>query len=238
MPKYVEVLDPAGGKYKLLSSFNDIIEKVFPPLWLGANRFYFLMEMVGLPEDEARMKAFAELEDWVRKPCPEFLMALYDSSNKKEQEKLLRGKTVTTENIICWILQGGRTEGLFSQYSYDGGVPADLKGRAPILIDATDAEHIKTIGNTDLSDGALMHVVENQVKVIAQLMDFPDGRWYCFYRTHRGLAGRESGNQGRHLHFISSAYGMNRDAMIEGFKKGICPSNGFHVRLSGYGNVI
>ena len=55
-------------------------------------------------------------------------------------------------------------------------------------------EKIKAIGTTDLSDAALLHLVENQKKVIAQIVDFSDGRWFCFYRTHRGLEGRESGN--------------------------------------------
>ena len=102
------------------------------------------------------------------------------------------------------------------------------------MIDATDEKNINAIGKTNLSDAALMHMVENQKKVIAQFIDFPDGRWYCFYRTHRGMAGRESGNQGQHMHFISSAYGVNRDSLIERFKRGLCPGNGFHVRLTGY----
>lgn len=44
-----------------------------------------------------------------------------------------------------------------------------------MLIDATDTEIIKTIGHADLKDTALMP--KNQVKVIAQFMNFPDGRW-------------------------------------------------------------
>lgn len=234
MPRYMEIIDPKGGKYKILSSYNDTIEKVFPPMWFGAYKFFQLMELGGYPEDVAREMAFAELKEWVRKPCPDFLLALYDTSSKKEQERLLKGKSITSENLICWFLQGGRDKGLFSQYSYDAGVPDELKGRTPILIDATDENNINAIGKTVLSDAALMHLVENQTKVIAQFMDYPDGRWYCFYRTHRGLAGRESGNQGQHMHFISFAYGVNRESLIEGFKKGVCPRNGYHVHLSGY----
>lgn len=62
------------------------------------------------------------------------------------------------EDLICWILQSGRKGGLFSQYSYDGGVPEELKGRIPIMIDASGPEQIKAIGATDLSDAALMHL--------------------------------------------------------------------------------
>lgn len=235
MPRYVEYIAPDGGKYKVLSMYTDNIEREYPPMWFGAYLFFFFMYMHGISEDEARQLSFSELEKWVRKPCPEFLLKLYTETKKKEQEKLLRDKTVTFENMICWILHSGRIGGTFSQYSYHGG-SGSLKGRAPLMIDASDENNIVAVGNTDLSQEALKHLVENQRVVMAQFVDLPDGRWYCFYRTHRGLAGRESGEQGSHLHFISSAYGVDRGELVKNFKSGECPTNGFHVRLEGYGD--
>ena len=102
------------------------------------------------------------------------------------------------------------------------------------MIDASDSQNIKTVGETNLSDSALKHLVEVQNRLLVQFVDFDDGRWYCFYRTLRGLAGREQGNHGQHMHFISSAFGVNRDVLIENFKRGVCPGNGFHVRLASY----
>lgn len=235
MPRYVEYIAPDGGKYKVLSMYTDNIEREYPPMWFGAYLFFFFMYMHGVSEDEARQLSFSELEKWVRKPCPEFLLKLYTETKKKEQKKLLRDKTVTFENMICWILHSGRIGGTFSQYSYHGG-SGSLKGRAPLMIDASDENNIVAVGNTDLSQEALKHLVENQRVVMAQFVDLPDGRWYCFYRTHRGLAGRESGEQGSHLHFISSAYGVDRGELVKNFKSGECPTNGFHVRLEGYGD--
>ena len=235
MPRYVEYIAPDGGKYKVLSMYTDNIEREYPPMWFGAYLFFFFMYMHGISEDEARQLSFSELEKWVRKPCPEFLLKLYTETKKKEQEKLLRDKTVTFENMICWILHSGRIGGTFSQYSYHGG-SGSLKGRAPLMIDASDENNIVAVGNTDLSQEALKHLVENQRVVMAQFVDLPDGRWYCFYRTHRGLAGRESGEKGSHLHFISSAYGIDREKLAKNFKNGECPTNGFHVRLIGFGD--
>lgn len=233
MPRYAEYFAPDGGKYKVCSMYEDI-DKEYPPMWFGAYLFFFLMKMHGLTEDEARKKAFSELKTWVQKPVPSFLLELYSETKKKKQENLLRGKEVTVENIISWILYSGRFGGTFSQYCYNEGSGA-LKGRAPIIIDASDENNIITVGETDLSQAALKHLVENQRVVIAQFVDLPNGCWYCFYRTHRGLAGRETGEHGSHLHFISSAYGVDRDALVKSFKKGECPTNGFHVHLVGYG---
>ena len=235
MPRVIELKDPEGGGiYKICSMYEDIIEKQPPALWFGANAFFQLEHLGNYPEDKAREGAMAMLKEWAGKPCPGFLLGLFNANNKKGQEKLLRGKSITPENLICWILQSGRYGGLFSQYSYDAGTPQDLTGRAPIMIDASTSE-IKTIGKTDLSEAALLHLVENQKRVISQFVDFPDGSWYCFYRTFRGLSGREAGNQGQHMHFISSVYGVTRETLVAGFLKGACPGNGFHVHLVGYG---
>lgn len=211
MPRVLIMKAPDGSIYKTVSTIEDVIEKQSPATWFGAYAFFKATQLYELPKDQAKELSFAVLKEWVNRPCPDFLLALFDANSKKQQESLLRNQSMTPEDLICWILQSRRKGGLFSQYSYDGGVPEELKGRTPIMIDASNPEQIKAIGATDLSDAALMHLVENQNIVIAQIVDLPDGRWYCFYRTHRGLAGRESGKQGQHMHFISSSYGIDRD---------------------------
>lgn len=221
---------PDGSTYRCSSSLSDEIEKVHPGLWFGAYRMNFLQDICKYPENEAREQAWEDLREWVAKPCPEYLISLYTTNKKKNQESLLRGKTISSTDLICWILYSGHLNGLFSQYGFDGGA-GDLSDRSPLLIDANDVEHILAVGQTDLSDAALKHIVENQKKVLAQFIDFEDGRWYCFYRTFRGMSGREPGNHGRHIHFVSFAYGLKRDQLIDGFKKGKCPESGFHVKF-------
>lgn len=115
MPRYIEYIAPDGGKYKVLSMYSDDIEREYPPMWFGSYLFFFFMHIHGLSMDEARQLSFCELEKWVRKPCPVFLLKLFTETKKKEQEKLLRDKAVTSENMICWILYSGRIGGTFSQ---------------------------------------------------------------------------------------------------------------------------
>lgn len=226
--------DSDGVFYTSCSMYDDVIEKVDPAVWLGCSICFKLTYFDGFPEPLAKELSFEMLKDYAAKPCPDFLMGLFGASKKKEQERLLKDKEVTPGDLICWFLHRGCNGGLFSHYGFDGGVPQKLEGRTPIMVDASDPNNIKSVGHSDLSDGALMHLVENQKKVLAQFIDFEDGRWYCFYRTHRGLAGRESGHHGQHLHFISSAYGIPRETLVDGFKKGECPENGFHVHLTGW----
>ncbi len=219
--------------YMVLSTYEDVIERENPAEWLYLYSALQLNQLVGYPKPIAKLLAKERVKNLLNKPCPGFLLNLFDSKKKREQEYLLRGQSVNPENLICWFLHAGTRKGTYSQYGYDGGA-GDLAGRHPIMIDASDPNNIKAIGETDLSQEAMMSLVETQHKVMAQIVDFEDGRWYCFYRTHRGLAGRESGKHGQHLHFISSAYGIERQSLVGNFKKGVCPSNGFHVSLVGY----
>lgn len=232
MPRYMEVKAPDDSTYKL-SSFDDEIEPVHPGLWYGAFKMYYLQYFCKIPEDQAREMAWASLREWANKPCPEYLIRLYTTNKKKNQESLLRGKTMTSADLISWILYSGRLNGKFSQYAYDGGA-GELSDRAPILIDASDQEHIIAVGKTDLSDEALMYIVEHQKKVLSQFITFEDGRWFCFYRTFMGLSGRENGNQGQHIHFISYSYGLEKERLVDDFKQGVCPKNGFHIRFENY----
>ena len=230
MPRYIEIKAPDGSVYKVSSMIGDEIEKVHPALWLGAYKYYQLTTIERYPEDVAREMSIESIREYAIQPCPEYLVKLFSATKKREQEKLLKGQIIKPADLLSWFLRAGIMGGLFSQYSYedDGG---NLKGRVPLLVDATDNEHITTIGKTNLSQAALKHLVDNQKKVIAQLIDFEDGSWHCFYRTFKGLSGRESGEQGSHMHYISSAYGLPRQSIVDGFKKGICPRNGYHIRF-------
>ena len=234
MPHIIDIKGAGNLSYKIVSTIGDTIEKLSPAMWFRAYAYVTLTRLHGLNNKEAGELSNALLTEWENKSCPVFLLALFDTKNKRQQERLLRNQSITPESLIGWILQGGQRGGLFSQYSFDGGSPEGLQGRTPIMIDATDKDEIKTIGKTSLSSAALLHIVENQIIVIAQFIDLPDGSWYCIYRTRRGLTGREPGHQGQHFHFISSAYGVDRNTIVEGFKRGKCPKNGFHVHLSGY----
>lgn len=231
----MEIKAPDGSVYKTSSLLGDEIEKVSPVIWVGAYKFYQLTKIGNYPEDVARRMVVETIENYARKPCPDYLIKLINKRKKKEQESLLKDKSITAENLITWFLYAGSKKGLFSMYSYEG-IEDEFVDRTPILIDARDSEHIIAVGKTDLSEAALKHLVYNQNKSIAQFIDFDDGRWFCFYRTFMGLAGREKGNQGSHMHFISSAYGLDREEIVEDFKKGICPKNGYHIKYDNHWN--
>lgn len=231
MPQVFKIQASNNKWYEIGSILQDTVEETTPELFFVTNMYFLLIHLRGYTKHIAKELSIMELLKWELKPCPDFLQALYKTNRKKDQERLLRGKTITTENYICWILLGGRNGGLLSQYTYDDGAQDNLQGKVPPLIDISDSKNIVTYGKTDLPDDTLRHAVEYHKTVLAHFVYFSEERWYCFYRTHRGLAGRKSGNQGQHFHFISSVYGIKKEILSNNFRKGKCPSNGCHVRI-------
>lgn len=234
MPKLLTIKTPEGDIYKYCSMYGEEIEKVKPSLWLGAYKYFQLTQIAGFPKYKARIMTSDYLSELANKQCPDFLRELFLTNKKKEQEQLLRDKSITIEDLDCCFLYAESLNGLFSQYSYEDEENV-LNERAPLIIDISNPDDIKTVGKTDLSEASLLHLVETQKKKMAQFVDFEDGRWFCFYRTYRGLAGKESGEHGQHLHFISNAYGVSRDALVADFRRCKCSTKGFHIHLNGYG---
>lgn len=146
MPRIMIIKAPDGSVYKTVSTIEDVIEKQSPAMWFGAYVFFKATQLHGLSKDQAKDLSFALLKEWGNRPCPAFLLALFDTNSKKQQESLVRNQSMTPEDLICWILQRENKGGLFSQYSYDGGIPEELIGHTPIMIDASIQEQIKAIG--------------------------------------------------------------------------------------------
>lgn len=234
MPIIKRIETPEGEGYRVCSMYGDTIEKISPSKWFFSYECFRQTQLFGKPIDKAKELAKLRLKDWHEHDIPKFLKSLFEVNKKKEQEQLLRGNSITSDDLLCWFLYAEHLHGTFSQYSFDIPVNTDLEERAPALIDISNPEKVLSVGKTELSDAALKHIVENQKKGVAQIVDFEDGKWYCFYRTFRGIAGEEPGEHGSHLHFISFAYGVERNVLVSDFMKGKCPGSGFHVRLTDY----
>ena len=231
MPTVFEYKSPKGGTYKgIYSNGGEFIEKVDPLRWFFAYSMFQLTHLGGYTKEQAHDIAVERLKTYVSRPCPDYLKALITEGKKKRQERLLKDQVLTPEDLITWFLYVGRLNGTFSEYFFREK-NEELDSRIPLFIDASDPNNIVAVGKTDLSEAALKHFVEHQNTKFAQIIDLEDGKWFCFYRTHRGLAGRESGEQGAHMHFISSAYGISRECFVNQLKKGVYPTNGYHVHF-------
>lgn len=138
---------------------------------------------------------------------------LLKADKKAEQEKLLKGQTLSTYELFALIIHAYNNLKLtFSQYTFHHS----QKGIDQIEL--TDFTHLKEDGTiltsrkTKLSDGQLKQAIEHRVVMIAKFIG-DDNYWHCFFTNYKSLKGKEIAYKGGqpHFHYISDKWGLTRE---------------------------
>lgn len=224
-------------RYIIMDSTNEDIDDVDPLFYMKATYFAracFLLQykipVESVREIVARYRTEEFFAEYPKSDCPVKLRKILRVKGKKEQEKLLNGFQFSYDEYMAFLLFAGRQGFLFSQYAHQREPDKNLKERMPVIIDA-NGDDVITVGKTDLSEGALQTIVNQNKRIMAQFLTKGD-RWVCFYRTQKGLSGEGPGKHGHepHMHFISCDYGVSKEDIINGIRNGETPSIGYHVR--------
>lgn len=175
---------------------------------------------------------FKEMKDT---KVPNNFLSLLDSKKKKEQMSLLKGQTLNPEELFALIINAEQKDYVFSEYHYRGTPPNVNSEELPSMIEVKKDGTVRTVGETALSDGQLKTAVEQSKTIVAKVLD-KGNEWHCLYLTYKGLAGKESGEQGQrpHIHYISDKFGISREELVNKIKKGECPSSAVHIGLLDY----
>src|SRR5690606_38963738 len=96
-----------------------------------------------------------------------------------------------------------------SEHNPSGLNEADLP---PFAYIEEERDKLKSVGDTSLSDGQLKQIIKHKHVVAAKFLDNDDS-WHCFFFTYKALRGEE-GSQPPHLHYISSAWNIERSEVI------------------------
>lgn len=202
------------------------------------DKFHFIPE-------ETRDKVFVKqaIELWEEKLSvilsesldKEFL-DLLRAKSKKNQLKLLRGKSLTPYSFAKLLFLSHNEFGFsFSQYTSEK-LPVNINNsQLPFLIKLSDDEEsISIMGETTLKEGELKNVILHRKKIVANFLD-KGNEWHCFYLTYKALAGKESWNGGEpHYHYLSDKFGIPRKDVVQGIKDGKVPSTQVHIGIKGY----
>lgn len=153
--------------------------------------------------------------------------------SKKEQISLLKGVTISIEQLGTIFLYANDNGYKFSQYRF-ADKPKKYKGSdLPSFIHLKDDDTIEHYGETSLTDGQMKEIVLVSGFVLARILN--NGKhWHCFYQNKKGLQGKEHGKFGSqsHIHYISDSFGISLDDAIKGFKSGICPHSKVHILIN------
>ena len=163
------------------------------------------------------------------------LKNLLSSDKKAEQIKLLKGLSISSDQLFKFYLYAASEGFTLSQYKGEE-LPKDISRSDMPKVTELKEEEVLKIGDTSLSDSQLKHAVNFRKKTIAKILD-KDNEWHCLYITFKSIAGKESWQNGQtHFHYISHSFGISRDELVDRVKKNDAPSSPVHINLNDYGS--
>lgn len=148
-------------------------------------------------------------------------LTLLNADKKTEQQKLLKGQSLSTYELFALVIHAYKELGLkFSQYIFNHA----QKGIDPTNL--TDFTHLKEDGTivtsceTKLSGGQLKQAIEHRVVMIAKFIG-DDINWHCFFTNYKSIKGKEKiyKNGQPHFHYISDKWGLSKKEVIDELSK-------------------
>jgi hypothetical protein len=166
----------------------------------------------------------------------ENLIQLLNTTRKKDQEALLKGMTLNTDELLSLIFKSYNDFGyLYSKFLFEN-LPGGLVGKKlPKLFHIKDDGTIMKVGETDLTDGELKNVIEHRKVIVSHFFEKEDF-WHCFFLTYNSIGGEENWKKGQaHFHYISSSFGISKADFVESMRTGQYKSSSIHIDLLDYG---
>ena len=161
-------------------------------------------------------------EEWSKKyeklktiEIPESFIKVLATDSKKDQIRLLKGASLTSEQLLAFLIKAGEENGyVYSQYRGEH-LPKGFETKdLPTLAEVTEDGDVKIIGETPMTKGQVKHSIEKRHVAVSKFLD-KDDRWHCLFLTYKSLGGEENNKDGQpHLHYISNSWGLTREYVV------------------------
>jgi len=190
----------------------------------------------GLTPDFYEKKA---VEEWDRlyepiknTQVPNNFISLLTSTTKKEQERLMRGQSLTHKQLAAFLFTACQDFGYtFSSYTSEHLPKGTDLDNLPALVSVSD-DDVRVVGETTMSKGQLKQMVEQRKVIVAKFLD-KGSEWHCLLATYRSIGGGETykGDQ-PHFHYLSDKWGPTREEAVASIKGGKYPTTSVHIDLA------
>ncbi len=149
---------------------------------------------------------------------PQNLISLLTANSKKEQVKLLKNLTISTDQLLAFIIKAWTDHGfVFSQYRSEHLPKGINEENMPHLVEIYEGE-ISTVGETIFSEGHLKQIINHRKGVVSKFFD-NNKTWHCLFLTFNSINGKEKWNEGHpHCHYISDKFGLSREDVVKQLK--------------------
>lgn len=164
------------------------------------------------------------------------LIQLLTTTRNKDQEALLKGMTINSDELMSLIFKSYKEFGfLYSKYLFEN-LPGGFEGKKlPKLFNIKEDGTIEKVGETDLTDGELKNVIEHRKVIVSHFFEQDDFS-HCLFLTYNSIGGKENWRNGQaHFHYISSSFGISKADFIESMRTGKYKSTSIHIDLLDYG---
>lgn len=211
-----------GHAYNFANLFQDILKVKSP---------------TPIPDEVVRNFILAKTDEMITNklattsPNPIVHQILSDKSlSYKDQNKLLKGLTLTGEDLL-WMNKEAQDMGYLLDIYHEEKFPDKFNEKKhPVLFRKKEDGSIEKIGTTDMTDGEMRALLE-QRKVIQARVYHKNNIWHCFYFSYKGLAGLESGMMGSkpHYHYLSDKSGITWSDLVMRIKSCDMPASKVHI---------
>lgn len=157
---------------------------------------------------------------------------LESNLQKKEQEKIWKGVSLSTNQLGAIFVYADNLGFKFSSYRFEGTPKSYNIQDLPTFAYIDDNDELHRVGSNSLSDGQLKALI-HESKIIYVQMVSKESHWHAFIRTYQGLKGNEPGIQGSvpHIHYYSDKNGTSREDFVNMIKNGYYPTAKVHIPL-------
>jgi len=157
-----------------------------------------------------------QLEKFKSVKVPENMLKLLEADRKKNQVRLLKNISLTSDELIAFILMAHEIYGYtYSQYKASHHHEGLDERQLPEIIHIDDDGTVNNVGETSMTEGQQKQVVEHRKVTVSKFLDHGD-KWHCFFLTFKSLVGKENYKDGQpHLHYISSFWNIPRESVKE-----------------------
>lgn len=157
----------------------------------------------------------------------------YDSLPKRQQEKKLKGMTLTPADIVCLLAEAEFNGYLLDIYHKEKLPSCFEEKKHPMCFYQNEDGTIEKMGDTDMTDGELSALLDQRRVVQARILHRGE-HWHCLYFTFKGVHGKESGENGSkpHWHYLSDKYGISLEVLKQRINECDMPSSKVHIFIN------
>lgn len=159
---------------------------------------------------------------------------LTDASLSKKEQCGLLNNPFDVKQIITFLVEASEMGYLFTQKSYEKIPDQYTEEQIPTFATITDNGEVEQCGSS-MTDNGVKQFIHERKKSIVRIIHKED-IWHCFIFDYSGLAGRESGKNGKlcHCHYISNKFGLKLENLLEQISQFSHPSCCAHILLQNY----